>query len=121
MAEHFRLAVRYGTPIDLPSVKAGFGMAEEPVGGTRVTKGGAEVSQTYNWRRTWSLNFGVITDAAAAEVRKWGSVRGYGLGPFELWVGDAVLPVLVNVVGRAPQPLTLGRQTFVLTLREVLL
>jgi hypothetical protein len=117
---YWRLAVRYGTPVDLPPALGDFDRPRLPVGGFVTTAGGAELSQVTGWRRVWPLNFGVITDAAAAELAKW--IDGtYGRGPFDLWEGAAVKAVPVNVAAFDAHYLYLGQQTMLMTLREVLL
>lgn len=115
---YWRLAERYATPIDLPAAKGDFDVPHQPIGGTITTLGGARISQISRWLRTWPLNLGVLTDTEAAAVRQW--IDGtHGAGPFELWIGSATAPVLVNVVGYDPHYLFLGQQTVVLTLAEV--
>jgi hypothetical protein len=116
---YWRLAVRYGVPVDLPPALGDFDRPQLPVGGFVVTAGGAELSQVTGWRRVWPLNFGVITDAAAAELAKW--IDGtYGRGPFDFYEG-AAKAAQVNVASFDPHYLYLGQRTVQMTLREVLL
>jgi hypothetical protein len=115
---YWRLAERYGPQIDLPAAKGDFDNPHTPVGGSTLTLGGVRVSQRRKWLRTWPLNLGVCTDTEVAVVRQW--IDGtHGSGPFELWIGSAASPVLVNVAGFDPHFLFLGQQTLQLTLEEV--
>jgi hypothetical protein len=115
---YWRLAKRYGAQVDLPPAKADIDLVHTPVGAVTTTLGAARISQIRKYLRTWPLNFGVITDAQVAALRLW--IDGtYGRGPFELWIGAATFPVLVNVTAFDPHPLTVGLQQLAMTLEEV--
>lgn len=117
MTASWRLAVKYGTPVDLP-VKVDFDEPNDPVGTSKATLAGARISQRRAWLRTWPLPFGICTDAEVATWRQW--IDGtHGAGPFELWIGAALFPVLVNISGFAPHHYQKGLRSLVVTFEEV--
>jgi hypothetical protein len=121
MTAFYRLAEQGGTPVDLPEVLRDGDWPYTPVGGIQITAGGGAVSQIVTFRRTFPLNFGVITDAQLAELRKWWDrkVTGWhGYGPFVLYEGDAA-GVLVNLVAYDPKPAIRGLVRMSMTLQEV--